>query len=207
MDNFPTTFTDETVPLDETLFNDADVVLLRELIGKGYELHTGLTLAYANEISKMCQQPAIKEYCPNDAGKRFTDRYAAEHWASKGREVFLLLKKDGEKLNLAGYGWTGPETSQQIPGGEITFAPRIGEGSQGQGLSSPYSRLIIAATHALYNVQNFWLETWASNGAAVHVYHKLGFSDVKQEEGERPTLGGGQVKDVRIYMSLPNELL
>jgi ribosomal protein S18 acetylase RimI-like enzyme len=52
-----------------------------------------------------------------------------------------------------------------------------------------------------------WLETWASDGAAVHIYHKLGFEDVDSQVDQRPTAGGQTVADTRLYMSLPNELL
>ncbi len=84
---------------------------------------------------------------------------------------------------------------------------RVGEASQGQGLATPFSRLILAGSATLYGSQDMWLETWASDGAAVHIYHKLGFEDVDSQVDQRPTAGGQTVADTRLYMSLPNELL
>jgi len=51
------------------------------------------------------------------------------------------------------------------------------------------------------------LETWASNGAAAHIYHKLGFQDVAQAPGHRPRADGQTIDDTRIYMELPNKYL
>jgi ribosomal protein S18 acetylase RimI-like enzyme len=205
--DFPTAFASETLPLDTSLFNKTDVELIERLAEKGYEIHTGLTPAYADDIAQMCLQPSIKEYCPNDYGKRFANLDATEQWLAKGRLTFLLLKKQGEEYSLTGYGWSGLETSEHAPGGESTFALRIGEAGQGQGLATPFARLIVAGTAAIYDVKNMWLETWASNGGAVHIYHKLGFKDVAQVDGIRPTADGRTVKDTRLYMTLSNDLL
>ncbi len=205
---FPITFSDTTMPLTEAMFGDAGADLVRQLSAKGYEVHTGLTPKFADDIAKMCLQPSIKEYCPNDAGRRFANRAATEHWLGKGRCAFLLLKREtGNNLSLAGYGWAGLETNSHIPGGESTFALRIGEDDQGQGLATPFARLIVAGTAKLFGSKNMWLETWASDGAAVHIYHKLGFEDVDQEPGERPTASGETVTDTRLYMSLPNHVI
>ena len=207
MKDFPTGFAAQTTPLDESIFSQADAELISLLKEKGYEVHTGLTTAYADDIARMCLEPSIKEYCPNDSGRRFTDRAAAEKWLAKGRVAFLLLKKENNELSLSGYGWAGVETSPHVPGGEITFALRVGEAGQGQGLATPFSRLVIAATATIYVARNFWLETWASNGGAVHIYHKLGFVDVDQTSNDRPTADGQTVADTRLYMSLANDRL
>lgn len=191
--NFPTTFAEATQPLP----ND-------ELAAKRYEVHLGLTRAYAEAIIAMALEPAIREYCPNDSASRFANLAATEQWLSKGRAVFLLLKRTDDGLQLAGYGWVGDGTSSHVPGGQTTFAIRIGEAGQGQGLATPYMRAILTAAVTIYGAQKLWLETWQSNGAAVHVYHKLGFVDVDQEPGERPTASGGTVADTRLYMQLYN---
>ncbi len=121
--------------------------------------------------------------------------------------MFLLLKRENSGLRLAGYGWAGAALSPEVPAGHTTFAIRIGQAAQGQGLATPFSRLIVAGTAALYASRDFWLETWGSNAGAVHVYHKIGFQTVAEKPSGRPTVAGGTVPDNRIYMSLPNELL
>ena len=205
MSSFPSTFAVATKPLSSAEFAACDRLLIKQLADKGYEVHPGLTREFANTISRMCLQPSIKEYCPNDSGKRFADRAAAQHWLAKGRGVFLLLKRlENGRLELVGYGWAGKASSSQVPNGQTTFALRIGEAGQGQGLAAPFARLIVAAAAKLYGAQDLWLETWGSNGGAVHVYHKIGFQTVAEQPGQRPTPGGSTVADTRVYMSLPN---
>jgi ribosomal protein S18 acetylase RimI-like enzyme len=150
----------------------------------------------------MSQEPSIKEYCPKDSSERFTDRQTTAEWLSKKRATYLLLQTlDDGKLELAGYGWVGTKQSSQVPGGETTFSLRVGEGHQGRGLAAPFSVSMLAAATAMYGAQNMWLETWASNGGAVHIYHKLGFSDVTETHEQRPSLVGHSVADTRIYMA------
>jgi ribosomal protein S18 acetylase RimI-like enzyme len=122
--------------------------------------------------------------------------------------MFLLLEKSADgQLELAGYGWAGAETSAEVPGGQTTFAVRIGQKHQGKGLATPFCQLIVDGAASLYDSRDFWLETWGSNGGAVHVYHKLGFETVAEKAAERPTVDGSKVNDVRVTMKLANELL
>lgn len=207
MRDFPTQFADKTEPLTAEMFEAPDAELVRQLAEKGFAVHSGLTEIYAQAIINMCLQPSIKEYCPNDYGRRFSDLEAAHQWLTKGRAVFLLLKREGEGLDLYGYGWVGNEASPHVPGGETTFALRVGEQGQGQGLATPFSRLMVVGAAKLYEAKNIWLETWQSNGAAVHIYHKIGFEDVDQEFSSRPTANGETIEDTRLFMRLPNELL
>ena len=208
MSAFPTAFSDQLQPLPVDHFNDAGRQAVDYLASKGYEVRVGLTEPFATAIKVLSLQPTIREYCPRDCSVRFASREATETWLSKGRCVFLLIKPadEGSEL-LAGYGWCGPETSSHVSGGETTFAPRISETDQGHGLAAPYSLVMLQATAALFDARNFWLETWASNGGAVHVYHKMGFTDVSEQPGTRPRPSGEQVDDTRIYMTYPNELL
>lgn len=202
MKDFPDKFDQGTSSLPEELGQAGDEVATK-LSERGFEVRVGLTPELADQVRVMSLEPSIREYCPKDCSHRFKDRAAAEHWLNKKRAMFVLLK-DGQ---LAGYGWAGPGTSTYAPGGQNTFAVRLGEAGQGQGLAAPFSWLIIAASAALYGARNFWLETWGSNGGAVHIYHKLGFETVDEQPDERPTKDGKLVADTRIYMSLPNELL
>lgn len=197
--NYPTDF-EENTHLVEVSAGGA----IEELRSRGYRVHYGLTKQRDGEIIDMTQEQGIREYCPNDSGKRFKDLSATQDWLSKGRAVFLLLNQADK---LVGYGWAGAGTSDHVPSGETTFAIRIGQAGQGQGLAAPFSKSIVWGSAELFGSKNYWLETWQSNGAAVHVYHKIGFNDVTQQKDERPTADGGRLEDVRLYMSLPNELL
>lgn len=198
MISFPTTFADNTQPLPELLTAADD--LIQHLAAKGYEIELGLTPELAQQINTVAQQSSIKEYCPRDSSDRFKDRDSTEKWLKKGRATFLLFTNDRER-RLAGYGWSGREISTQVPEGETTFALRISETDQGLGLATPFAQLILRATEKLYGAPHVWLETWASNGGAVHTYHKLDFTEVAQVPGNRPTPNGQTVPDTRLYMT------
>jgi ribosomal protein S18 acetylase RimI-like enzyme len=206
MKPFPTILTDTTQPLSELLVDSADQEIIQQLAAQNYEVHLGLTPEFAAAIAVIAEQSSIREYCPRDRAERFKNRTVTEEWLSKGRAVFLLLRRTDEgELQIAGYGWSGRGTSPEVPGGETTFALRINETDQGHGLSAPFAKLILSATTALYGAPYLWLETWASNGGAVHVYHKLGFATVTEKPGDRPTAVGQTVPDVRFYMTLSGQ--
>lgn len=207
MKNFPNAFSATTAALPINSLGEAGSRAARKLSDNGYEVHAGLTPEFAEAISTMALEPAIQEYCPRDSAERFTDRVSAERWLSKGRGMFLLLKREGEKLSLAGYGWAGSGSNRHIPAGETTFAIRIGELGQGQGLAASFAWLIVASSAVLYGAKNMWLETWATNAGAVHVYHKIGFETVAEEPSQRLLPDGNKQSDTRVYMSLPDRLL
>lgn len=208
MSKFPTNYDQELNIINSDVLSAGAKQAALDLAEKGFEVRYGLTTEFADEIARMALEPAIKEYCPNDCGDRFANREATEKWLSKGRATYLLLKKDETgKLLLAGYGWVGASASSHVPGGETTFAIRVGEIGQGQGLAAPFSRLIIASSSKMFAADKYWLETWQSNGGAVHIYHKLGFEDIDSEADSRLNAEGQQVSDTRLYMSLPNETL
>lgn len=202
---YPTNFDDQIQTFPAEQLGTAGREAWQQLQDKGYEVTVGLTPDLADEIAKLSLETSIREYCPRDSSERFTDRGAAQKWLSKGRGVFLLINK--QTRSVAGYGWVGPGTDERIQEGETTFAIRIAEAGQGQGLATPYSRLIIAGAAILYGAKNIWLETWQSNGGAVHIYHKLGAVDVAQDSSQRPTADGGKVADTRLYMTLADDLL
>ncbi|HUY85031.1 MAG TPA: hypothetical protein VMU97_00785 [Candidatus Dormibacteraeota bacterium] len=206
MMDFPDKFDESTRPLPAEL-GQAGTEAVQKLAERGYEIQVGLTPALADQILTMSQEPSIREYCPKDCSQRFADRTSAERWLEKKRAVFVLLKKEGDGLSLAGYGWAGPASSSHVPGGVNTFAVRIGEVGQGQGLAAPFSWLIIAGSAVLYGARDFWLETWASNGGAVHIYHKIGFETVDEQVDDRLTRDSQKISDTRVYMSLSNQLL
>jgi ribosomal protein S18 acetylase RimI-like enzyme len=208
MSDFPDKFEETVRSLPVAGLGQAGEEAVQKLAERGYEVKVGLTPEYADQILTMSHEPSILEFCPKDSSERFTDRAAAERWLAKKRAAFLLFKKeDSGALSLAGYAWTGAGSSSHAPGGEVTFAVRIGEAGQGQGLAAPFSWLTVAGSAALYGARDFWLETWASNGGAVHIYHKIGFETVAEEPDKRLVPSGDKVPDTRVYMSLPNELL
>src|SRR5205085_1668406 len=161
--------------LPESGLGESGEAAVAYLDGMGYEVRYGLTPEYAEAIIEMAQEPTILEYCPNDAGNRFASMEAVERWLSKQRLTFLLLKREAnDALRLAGYGWIGNKDSSHVPGGHATFALRVGDQHAGKGLAAPFSTLMAAGSAITYDVGDIWLETWASNGAAVHIYHKVG---------------------------------
>lgn len=204
MNDFPVSYSDQTTPLQDILQDTDSRDAFEKIASKGFEVHLGLTPGYAQQIIGMSREPAIREYCPNDCAKRFVDLSSTEAWLAKRRATFILLKKTDTGLQLAGYGWSGLETNDKVPGGQTTFAIRVGSVGQGQGLATPFAELIINGTKQIYGAQKFWLETWASNAGAVHIYHKLGFEDVAKFMADRPTADGGKVADTRLFMKLPD---
>jgi ribosomal protein S18 acetylase RimI-like enzyme len=205
MNAFPTQFSDQRQPLLASDLSPIGQQALKSLADKGYVIQTGMTRDDLQAIQLMADQPAIQAYCLRDCTERFVDEASTTAWLAKGRCAFILVH--AETGQIAGYGWSGHEPSSNVPGGETTYALRIGQDHQGQGLALPYSQVIIEATKALFGAQHFWLEAWASNGAGVHTYHKLGFQDVMQTDSPRPLTGGDSTPDARIWMTLPGDRL
>lgn len=198
--SFPTDFVQSSTALTDQNLPECRAEIAR-LADAGFEVQVGLTESYADQIIRLCQEPAIREFCPNDTGKRFKNLTSTANWLAKGRAAFLLVKKNADSDVVAGYGWAGKATSAHVPQGQTTFAIRIGQAGQGQGLATPFAKIIMQVSAKLYGAKGFWLETWQSNGGAVHVYNKLGFKDVNQVDDERPS-SNGTVPDIRLYMSL-----
>lgn len=199
---FPDHYDDalQAVPVEQ--MSEAGQQAVASLQGKGYEVQTGLTPEYADAIAAMSREPSIKEYCPKDSSERFTTRETTAQWLSKKRATYLLLQvlDNGEK-QLAGYGWVGAKQTSQVPGGATTFSLRVGENHQGKGLATPFACALLAAAEAVYDAPHMWLETWASNAGAVHIYQKLGFTQVAEKADERPSVSGQMVADTRLYMT------
>lgn len=213
MAQFPHSFT-ESPTLLTTGIRETNPNGLGTLVDKEYVVLAGLSRYFAGAISSMAAQQHIREYCPRDTSpRRFATQETTEQWLGKdgGRGVFLLARHLGEDgLRLAGYGWTGLQQNEEhVPSGQTTFALRIGQEDLGRGLAAPFSRAIIDGSAELYGAKDIWLETWGSNGRAVGSYEKAGFVRVVEKEAVRPTLveGGGEVSDIRVYMTLPNDLL
>lgn len=207
MITIPTTFTSKTKSLKKEQLGPIGQAALAMLEEKGYTVEIGLTMAFAKDIQSMALQSSIQEYCPKDPTERFKDVGTTSHWLSKGKAVFLLCKREEDKKQrLAGYGWVGPKISSHVPKGQNTFGLRIGEADQGLGLAAPYTRVMLDAAIQLFGCQQLWLESWASNGGAIHTYEKLGFTKVLEESDKRLRPNNESVIDIRIYMQLIGEL-
>lgn len=201
MTNFPTDFANEPTVLKGNLGTRGDEAL-QFLEERGFVVLAGLTREHVKAISLMANEPHIKEYCPNDCtNSRFADEDSTQKWLDGGRGVFLLAKKINQNYEPVGYGWVGTKKTDEIPGGETTFALRLGQAGLGQGLSEPFSAAVLEGAKKLYGASKIWLETWGSNEAAVHVYKKLGFKLINQKPGKRPTVKDGEVDDTRLFMA------
>lgn len=203
--NFPVAFDNQAEPLAAE-FDEPTNAAINDLNHRGYIVLTGFTPELAEAVSKMANEEHIKEYCPRDCtDERFATVDSTQKWLSRGHAVFVLAKQVGDgSWQPVGYGWSGPKTTGEVPGSRTTFAVRIGKAGLGQKLSLPFSQTIIGATAKIYDAKNFWLETWASNAGAVHVYEQLGFKLVNQKPSSRPTADGRTVADSRLFMSLPD---
>src|SRR4051812_40826417 len=124
--NYPNSLAGQTQLLAKDQLNPKHAEAFDKLTAQGYEIHTGLTVGFADAITEMANEPSIRAYCPRDCTLRFADRKTTIQWLSKGRATFLLLKRSGSGQMLGGYGWVGSASSPQVPGGETTFAVRIG---------------------------------------------------------------------------------
>ena len=211
---FPNTYAETLTPLPADLGEVANAARTR-LEDKGFVVMTGLTRNIVNAIGIMGAQRHIREYCPKDAREaRFATEVSAEEWLKKpgGREMFILAKRLGLGLRLAGYGWTGPEPCKELPDHSITSAYRLGEESQGQHLGKDFTKLVVHGTAVIHDVDDIGLETWQSNVKAVGLYEGVGFEFVTKKPGEkRETLDenvvGGIVLDTRRFYGFPAELL
>lgn len=208
MASFPTNYATLSQPLSGGMSEKADEAI-DFLASKGFVVLDGFTESLAKNVIQIAKQLHIREYCPRDCtSERFGSIESTEQWLGKEHAMFILAKDLGdENWQPVGYGWTGPKTTPEVTSGDTTFALRIGEAGIGQKLAVPFSQVILSATKQLYGGDHIWLETWVSNGAGVHTYKKLGFEEVTKKPSKRLTLSGESVDDVRLYMSLPDELL
>jgi len=203
-----TTFVAKTKLLSSKQLSPLGQAALSTLREKGYTIGVGLPEDMIGSIRKMAQESSIQEYCLNDSTNRFKNKAAAAHWLSHGRVVFLLFRQtENGKKELAGYGWVGTKTHSRVAGGQATFAVRIGEAHQGLGLATPYTRAMLDAAIRVFDFNHLWLEAWASNANAIHVYQKLGLRVVAEQSDTRIRPNGEQVPDNRLYMELAGPLL
>src|ERR1043165_7600607 len=99
MANYPTTFSEQHVPLTGADLSRQGRESLNHLVKLGLTMVSGLMPADISEIMAIADTDEVKEFCPNDLS-RFGD---PEKWLSKGRGAFLLRTIDTEKI--VGYSW------------------------------------------------------------------------------------------------------
>ncbi len=198
MSTYPADFSAATSPVGSTTLSEAGREALAALAAKGYRVVTGLTRADVATLHQLSLQPSIREYCPNDATSRFADEAATAQWLKKGRVVVLLIENRSDAI--AGYGWFGDGTCEHIPEGRQTFAIRLSEAHQGRGLATPYTQVLLDLARTVYGANHIWLEAWASNAGAVHIYEKLGFQLAAKVECPRLTARGSETADTRLYL-------
>lgn len=208
MAEFPTDFALVSTPIQKGLGQKGDEAI-DFLDSKGFVVLDGFTEKIAQDVMEIAKQPHIREFCPRDVtDERFASIESTRHWLARKHAVFTLARDLGDNnWQTIGYGWTGPKTTLEVPGGEITFALRIGEDGLGQKLAAPFSQVILSATAKLYGGKHIWLETRASNGPGLHTYIKLGFKEITRQPSPLLTLSGEYVDDERVYMLFPDQLL
>lgn len=172
------------------------------LEGREFTITTGFPPEALTEMIPIANSEAVREFCPKDSLERFGDGEMAERWLKKGRELFLL--RDMGNKALAGYGWTGSETSEHVPDADTTFAVRLSPAYAGRGLAPPFTRSIVASSRLLHGGST-WLETWRSNEAAIRTYLKAGAVLVSTMDADRPSLEQTEpYADIRWFMRFTN---
>lgn len=234
--DFQTSFVERPLPLPRGLCEIADMAIGR-LAAKGFEARRGLTTEIAVQVSQLAMQRTIGNYCPKDrTAQRHATIESTSSWLQKGipggrvgRDFFGLYHV-AEPTNdpvLAGYGWTGPQEClaiqrlieqapahangplnwQMLAAANITWAIRISEEFQGNGLAAPFGSLITAGTRAYNdNVQTIWLDTWGSNSRSVSTYERIGFMPIPEldQPSIRITSTGESFDDIRLVMINPD---
>lgn len=213
--HFPNTFATERYQLGLHDLAPKYSMPLAELGRKGYVVEVGLMREDVAAITEIAGQTGVREYCRRDLDERWTDEASAEKQLAKdtGRGAFLLRKIANNAIS--GFGWTGLAGADEraITQYEHTFAVRLHQDTQGQGLATPFSQVIVAGSMSVFRARRIGLETWASNGAAVNAYLRAGAQLVRAVSGQlRPTLdetkplndkGQHVTEDTRLYMRYP----
>ncbi len=200
---FPTEFNQHLEILDANQLDRDGQRAVRAMYDMGFDVTAGVLESDVDHITAIAQQHGVREYCPNDATKRFGSKAMMESWLTKngGRGMFILRAAGV----VAGYGWTGPERSDALPETTTTFAVRLSEhaGATGRGLGSLFTTAIVSGSMALYGAEGIGLETWGSNTKAVRSYLRSGAELVSTQDDVRPTWVSGnseQRQDIRLFM-------
>lgn len=141
----------------------------------GFEVRRGWSDEIARQLTALSHQPHIQSSTPNDMKKRFSSLEAAQQWHDHHERVVYTIAR----CAVAGLIWFGRSSSDQAPGA-YTFAIRMYAEAQGKHLARPFMN----AVHADFREQSgysdeIWLDTATTNDAAIALYHKVGYADVR----------------------------
>lgn len=150
---------------------------------KGLQVYRGWDGTLRDQLVIASCQSHILQYTPGDAERRFTTAEAADAWYHEHDRVVYSL---GQKAMLAGLIWYGNSPDKNLDA-DYTFAIRMYEASQGQGLA----RSFLEAAHSdfrqhTHNERNVWLSTSADevkNAAALRLYRNAGYNTVNEADG------------------------
>ena len=165
--NVPQTLSNSLHSIDQSKLSDSGKAFYQKILDRGFDIKFELDETAAKQIIKLSLEPAIKEFCPNDSGKRFKDIDSLKQWISKGRIVVLLTKQVDNNTEVVGYGWVGEGESMYVETGKATFAIRIGEAGQGQGLGTPFAALIVEVAASEYGINLVWIGEKAPSATSV----------------------------------------
>lgn len=151
------------------------------------KISTAIRPDYIDQLINKSRELNIVKYTPKDSTKRFVDREHFDKWLNKGRTVHWLLSKSDD---LAGIIWYGkadfPDGVNYDPKPEYTFAIRLYDGYQGHGLAVPFMKQSLKIFDSDSRdsgevLQSIWLQTDVDNGAAIHVYSKVGYREITRD--------------------------
>ena len=140
-----------------------------------------------NQLIIKSKQDNILRSTPKDASSRFVSVEHFHAWKSKGRVVHWLVS---ESDDLAGIIWYGkakfPQDVSYQSKPDYTFAIRLYDGYQGHGLAVPFMKQSLKIFDSDLRdsgevLQSIWLQTDVDNGAAIHVYSKVGYREITRD--------------------------
>lgn len=201
MINYPKSFGVISPDLSRQDIGPVGNTAIKELAEQNLHVQLGFNGHDLGSIQNIAGSVAIMEFCPNDIKSRFSSQSAAQNWLRDGKGLFEL--RDNTDNTLAGYGWTGPKTNQRIPKSDTTFAVRLSPEYSGRHLGSAFTRAIVAGSLATFGQRDIWLETWASNTAAVKTYLGVDARLITVANAKRPTLQSenrAERDDTRLFM-------
>lgn len=125
--------------------------------------------------------------------QRFKNKQDFLGWKEKNRTIYTLTNSPGDLLGIV---WFGPK---EIPKDKIyihkiqqndysiTFAVRIYKKARGKGLAKNFilecfNKYNESEEFTKLDKKKIWLETYAGNLPAVHIYHKFGFEQVTEPD-------------------------
>jgi hypothetical protein len=199
---FPTELADSALVLDSSIpLGRRGNAAVAALTRNGLQASVGLEVLGVDRLVSVTTEQHIVEFCPSDRN-RFADVDACRTWASKQRAFVSIT--DVASSALLAYGWSGPETNKHVPGADITTAYRVTRfgqaatkriresGENDFRLGIQLGEMVVASAVHLFGASPdaVSLETWASNGAARHLYELLGFvqlDSAPNEPATRPT--------------------